>query len=225
MHLIFYHVAELKHVNNTYGSGLVEAFAGAAIVEVGLAVAGQACFVGPLVEVIHAGTVENGSGEFFVQLTTGPAEYSLENLTKVHTRRHTQRVQTDINRSTVGKEGHVFLAHDTRHDTLVTVAACHFVAHADFTFLGNVYLGNLHDARGQFVAYADVEFLTAEFGVDFLALAQIVNYGLADEVVLMVVVCPLRQVNGVVVDSGQCGGSETRTLGNNLAADKVLDAL
>ena len=146
MHLVFNHVAELEHVNHAYGSGLVKALAGTAVIQVGLAVAGQSSLVGPFVEVVESGAVKDGSGEFLAELAAGPTENGLENLTEVHTRGHTQRVEADVDRRTVGKEGHVFLTHDARYDTFVTVAACHLVTHANLTLLGDVDLGNLHDA-------------------------------------------------------------------------------
>ena len=40
------------------------------------------------------------------------AEVSLQDLTHVHSRRHTQRVQDDINRLTVVIVGHIFHGHD-----------------------------------------------------------------------------------------------------------------
>ena len=152
VHLVFDHVAEFEHVDDAYGSGLVEAFAGTAVVEICLSVAGYACLIGPVVEVVERGAVENRGGEFLAEFASGPSEYGLENLSEVHTGWHTQRVEADVDRSTVGEEGHVFLAHDARHDTFVTVTSGHFVAYADFALLGDVDFGHLHDARGKFVA-------------------------------------------------------------------------
>ena len=58
VHLVFDHVAEFEHVDDAYGSGLVEAFAGTAVVEICLAVAWYACLIGPVVEVVERGAVE-----------------------------------------------------------------------------------------------------------------------------------------------------------------------
>ena len=168
MHLVLDHVAELEHVYDTYCGRLVEAFASAAVVKVCLAVAGNTCLIGPFIEVVERSTVEDRCRELLAEFTACPAEYGLEDLSEVHTRGHTQRVKNDVDRSTVGEEGHIFLTHDARHDTLVTVTSGHLVAHADLALLGDVYLGHLHDSGGKFVAYGDVELLAAEFGVDLL---------------------------------------------------------
>ncbi len=203
MHLVLDHMAEFEHIDHTHGGGLVETLAGAAVVEVGLSITGNACLVGPFVEVFHRRTVENRGGELLAQLAAGPSEYGLENLSEVHTRGHTKRVEADVDRSTVGEERHVFLAHDARHDTLVTVAAGHLVADTDLALLGDVDLGYLDDAGGQLVTDGDVKLLAAQLCVDFLRLAEVVDDGLTDEVVLVCVGCPLRQVDGVVVDAFQ----------------------
>ena len=112
VHLVLDHVTELKHVDDAYGGGLVEAFAGAAVVEVGLAVAGQTGLVGPCVEVIEGSAVEDRGGELLAEFTAGPSEDGLEDLSEVHTRGHAQRVEDDVDRSTVGEEGHILLADD-----------------------------------------------------------------------------------------------------------------
>ena len=71
------------------------------------------------------------------------------------------------------------------------MAACHLVTYADFTFLGDIYFGYLHDTRGEFVADRDVEFLTTELGVDFLVFLQVVDDSPADQLVLMLVGGPV----------------------------------
>ena len=57
------------------------------------------------------------------------------------------------------------------------MTAGHLVSHADFALLGNVYLGYLHDAGGQVIAYGEVKFTTAQLGIQFLGLAQVVDDG------------------------------------------------
>ena len=101
----------------------------------------------------------------------------------------------------------------------------HLVTHADLTFLCHVDLGELHDSRGQIIAYRDVILLAAVCSLDLLALAQIVDYCGADKVVLMGIGSPLRQIDGIVVDLLECSSRKLGTLGYDVAAEEVLDTL
>ncbi len=224
MHLVLDHVAELEHVDHSHGGRLVETLAGAAVIEIGLSVAGHSGLVGPLVEILEGSTVEDRGGKLLAKLAAGPAKHGLEDLAEVHSRRHTQRVQNDIHRRTVSEERHILLAHDARHDTLVAVTAGHLVTHGDLTLLGYIYLGKLHDARGELVAYGDVELLAAQLGIDLLALAQIVHDSGTHQIVGMGVGGPLRQVDGVIVDLAEHSGREVGTLRYDVRAEEVLDS-
>ena len=66
--------------------------------------------------------------DLLADLEDSAAEVCLEDLTDVHAGRDAQRVQHDVDRRAIRQERHVFLAHDARDDTLVTVAACHLIA-------------------------------------------------------------------------------------------------
>ena len=66
----------------------------------------------------------------------------LEHLTDVHTGRNAQRVQHDIERRTVGQEGHILLRQDAGDNALVAVTAGHLVARLDLAALRDV---NAHD--------------------------------------------------------------------------------
>ena len=85
MHLVLDHVTELKHIDYSHGRRLVETLAGATVVEIGLSVAGDSCLVGPLVEVLKGGSVEDRCGKLLAELTSGPSEHCLEYLAEVHT--------------------------------------------------------------------------------------------------------------------------------------------
>ncbi len=225
VHLVLDHVTELKHVDHTNGCGLVETVTCTTVVEVSLTVAGKTGLVSPFVQVVERGTVENRSGELLAELTTGPTENSLENLTEVHTRRHTQRVQHDIYRSTILKERHILLTYHTRHDTLVTVATCHLVTHTDLTLLGDVDLGHLHDARGELVTDGEVEFLAAQLAVNLLRLAHVVGDKLTHHAVHALVGSPVRDVNCLVVDVAEVHVVESAALRNDVGTDIVFHAL
>ena len=92
VHLVFNHVTKLQEVSYAHGSRLVELLTCFAIVEVSRAETGQFGLVCPLGKVFKVGTVEDRCCEFQAQLLTGSTEDGLENLSQVHTRRHTQGV-------------------------------------------------------------------------------------------------------------------------------------
>ena len=116
-----------------------------------------------------------GVANFSPSSRAGPSEHGFVNLTEVHTRRHTQRVQADIDDRSVLEERHVLVAHDTGHDTLVAVASGHLVAHLQLTLLGDIDLGHLDDARlREFVAVGDVVLLTLDRGIGLLPFDRIV---------------------------------------------------
>ena len=81
----------------------------------------------------------------------GHAEMSFKNLADIHARGHAQRVEYDINGSTVRQEGHIFLTADIGDDAFVTVPTGHFIADGDFAFLSNVNAYLTIDAGGHFV--------------------------------------------------------------------------
>ena len=55
-----------------------------------------------------------------------------ENLTDIHARGHTQRIQNDFHRRSVRNKRHIFFLHDARDNTLVAVASGHLVADGKF---------------------------------------------------------------------------------------------
>ena len=75
----------------------------------------------------------------------------LQHLPDVHTGRHAQRVQHDIQRGTVRQEGHILRRQDAGHDTLVSVAASHLVADGYLALLRDIDFDHLVDRGGQFV--------------------------------------------------------------------------
>ena len=72
-------------------------------------------------------------------------------LADIHTRGNTQRVQNDLDWRTIGQERHIFLGENPRDNTFITMAAGHFITHADFAFLGNINAHQLIHARAKLV--------------------------------------------------------------------------
>src|SRR5436190_6265350 len=94
-------------------------------------------------------------GRFFLAedaVSRGPAEVRLEHLADVHPARHAERVEDDVDRTTVGQERHVLLGHDLRDDAFVAVAAGELVALRDLALGGDVDANELVHARRQVVA-------------------------------------------------------------------------
>ena len=82
----------------------------------------------------------------------GVAEVDLQNLSDVHTRRHAQRVQNDIQRRTIRQERHILLRQNAGDNTLVAVTARHLIANGNFPLLRDVNADDLIDAGSELVA-------------------------------------------------------------------------
>src|SRR4249919_759211 len=106
--------------------------------------------------------------DLLAQALRGPAKVRLEDLADVHTARHAQRVQHDVDGRTVGHVRHVFDRHDGRHDTLVAVAAGHLVARLDAALNREEHLHHLEHARGEVVALGDLAALVGEAALELL---------------------------------------------------------
>src|ERR1700730_6637043 len=90
--------------------------------------------------------------ETVAQFLGSPAEMRFENLSHVHTRRNTERIENNLHGSAIRHVGHVFLRNDARDDALVTVAAGHFVADRKLALHGDIDFDQLDDAGRQLVA-------------------------------------------------------------------------
>src|SRR5689334_17030777 len=125
MHLVVDHVTELQHVDNSNCCGLVEFFTSTTVVEICASELRQAGLGYPLVDLLISSTVENWRCEFHTELQSCPSENGFIDLAQVHTRRHTERIEHDVNRCSVLQVRHVFVADNLRNDTLVTVTTGH----------------------------------------------------------------------------------------------------
>src|SRR5690554_3860761 len=99
------------------------------------------------------------TADLFAQSLGGCAEMGFQNLTNVHPRRYTQRVQHDINGGTVLVVRHIFNRHNRGDNTLVTVTTGHLVARLNTTLDSQVHLDDLQHARGKVVALLQLAFL------------------------------------------------------------------
>ena len=117
-----------------------------------LAVPFGAGIVEGVADVVLTGRVEHRGHDLDAAGLGGVAQVDLQHLTDVHTGRHAQGVQHDIQGGAVGQVGHILLRQDAGDDALVAVAAGHLVAHADLALLGDVAADHLADAGLQLVA-------------------------------------------------------------------------
>ena len=103
------------------------------------------------------------------------------------------------------------------------MATGHLVTHTDLALLGNIDLGQLHDARGQLVAHRDVALLAAQLGLHALALVQVVHDRSTNHVVDVAIGGPLAQVHRLkVLNGSKQFGREHLTLGNQFGIHEVL---
>ena len=84
---------------------------------------------------------------------------NLQNLSDIHTGRYAQRVQYDIQRTSVRKERHILYRKYTGNDTLVTMTASHLIADGNLSLLCNVDANGLIYARRQLVAVLSGKYL------------------------------------------------------------------
>src|SRR6185369_873395 len=154
--LVLDEVVELEHVDVADGDRAVEDLAGPAIAEIDLAVLGER-LLDPVdlvlglaqlgLDLVLGRPVEDGGRGLLALLVEGPAEMGLEDLADVHTARHAERVEDDVDRGPVRQERHVLGRQDLGDDTLVAVAAGHLVADADLPLLGDGHPDQAVDAR------------------------------------------------------------------------------
>lgn len=78
-----------------------------------------------------------------------PAQMQFQHLSKVHSRRHTQRVQHDVDRSTIREERHILFRQNAGDNALVAMSAGELVALGDLTMLRNVDADHLVHAVRQ----------------------------------------------------------------------------
>ena len=158
--LIIYQVVQFQIIHVAHRDQIIKRFAGAAVIQLGLRVlcqrnAGEIQLCGIAVAVIFflSGVFRHNKAGANVFLTRavkhrgadvptkcpgGIAQVHLQHLPDIHTGRNAERIQHDIKRCAVRQEGHVFTGKNAGYNALVTVAAGHFIAHRNLTFLGDV---------------------------------------------------------------------------------------
>src|SRR5690606_15008114 len=191
VHLVVDKVTELQHVGNAYGYRLIESLSGESVKEVRAAECRQPCLFQFLRHLLCGGAIEDRSSIGASQFQSGPAQYCFEDLSQVHPRGYTQRVETNIDGGSVLKERHVLFADDPCHNAFVSVTASHLIANLQFTFLGYIYFGKLNDAGRELVAHFQGKAFAFEFTCVAIALHEKVLHHLRHQVVCVVVGSPV----------------------------------
>ena len=186
---------------------------------------GQSGLVSPLGKVFKFGTIEDRCGKLNTELASGSTEDSLEYLSQVHTRRHTKRVEHQVNRTTVVEERHVLLTNNLRNDTLVTVTSGQLISDTDLTLLGNIYLSHLKDSRRKFVTNGDSKLLALHLSVEQLILLHEVDNQLGDELILVSIGSPIADMHITILKILEVGHCECATLGDYLRTSVVFHTL
>src|SRR5690554_7862414 len=146
-------------------------------------------------------------------------------LFRSHTRGYTQGVQNNIHGGTISKKRHVFLANNTGYNTLVTMSTGHLIPNGNLPFLGNIHLGQLHNASGQLIANGDVVFLTLFFGFKLLKLDAVVMNNPGNKVVLVLIGGPLIGIHIQVIHLLQDLLRKLSSLGYYINTQVVLNTL
>ena len=195
MHLVFNHVPQLQHISYTYSCRLVKLLTCTTVTKIRFTVTRQSCLVCPFVQILHCSTIEDRSSKFNAQCFSGTSKYSFKNLTDIHTRRHTQRIQYNIDRSTICQERHIFLTNNTGYNTLVTMATCHLITHTDLTLLSNIYFCHLDNTSRKLITNGNRKLLTLQFRIQFFIFLDEIHHQVANHTVSMLITGPVTQLD------------------------------
>ena len=86
-------------------------------------------------------------------------EVNLKDLTDIHTGRYAQRIQYDVQRTTVGQVRHIFYRQYTGNDTFITMTACHLIADRDLSLLCDIDAYYLIYTWSQLITILTVKYL------------------------------------------------------------------
>ena len=135
--------------------------------------------------------------DLFAEPGRRPPEMGFQNLSDIHARRHTERIEHDIDVRAVFEVRHVFKRRDLGDNTLVTVTTGHLVARLQLALHRHEDFDHLHHARRQFVAALELFDLVFETVLKtFFALLELLAQSLDVLHDLVVLDVDLRQLAG-----------------------------
>ena len=200
MHLVINQVTQFQHINYADSCRLVKTFTCSTVIEICFTEIRNTCstcctgnfisFTCFFRNIFQRSTIKNRCSIVLAEFFSCPAQYCFVNLSDVHTRRHTKRVKNYIDNTSVSQERHIFVAYDTRNNTLVTVTTCHLITDFQFTFLCDIHFRQLYDSRRKFVPDRNSILFTFVFTFNFFMLSAIVVKQFRNQFVLRTIRCP-----------------------------------
>ena len=109
------------------------------------------CQIKSVHDIILFCTVKHWRSHVEAQSLRSQGQMDLQHLPDIHTGRHAQRIQHDIQRTTVGQIRHILHRQHAGNHTLVTVTACHLITHGNLSLLCNIDTDCLIYAGRQFI--------------------------------------------------------------------------
>ncbi len=109
--------------------------------------------------IILIGAVKYGRRHIKAKGLCSQAQMNLQYLSNIHTGRHAERIQYNIQRTSVGQERHILYRKHTRYHTLVAVAACHLISYGNLSLLCDINANRLIHSRRQLVAVLSGKYL------------------------------------------------------------------
>jgi len=159
MHLVIDKVVQLHEVDDANKNRVDERLTSAAVAYNLLAVRAESCFNKFLCNLFLRRSLECRRFVILIEYSSCHTKLRFHDLTDVHTRRNTERVQADVERRTVFKIRHIFNRKNAGYDTLISVSSCHLVAFAELSLMGNQNLYNLIYARVQVISFSSLKTL------------------------------------------------------------------
>ena len=117
------------------------------------------CQVKGIHNIILIRTVEYRRRNVESQCLRCKGQMDLQYLPDIHTGRHTQRVQYDIQRTPVRQERHILHRQHTGNNTLVSVTSCHLIPYRNLPLLCNINADSLVHTRRQLIAVVPGKYL------------------------------------------------------------------
>ena len=105
------------------------------------------------------------------------------------------------------------------------MTACHFIAHLQFAFLGNIHLGHLHNSVWQVITNGSNKLSAVINTKDLLVLNDVVVDQRFNQFVYILVGCPLTRVNTQVINTHQHFLGEFDLFRYNLFLEIIVDTL
>src|SRR5690348_15393501 len=123
MDFIFDKVRQLQHIGVANSDRMIEWFASSSIEELYLACIWQIGTTQVVFDVFFRSSIKNWCSYLNAQRVSGPAQVRFHYLPDIHTVRHTQRVQDNIYRRTIGQERHILNRQYPRYDAFVAMTS------------------------------------------------------------------------------------------------------